>query len=45
MQENGASGFVRHVMDVYFIASLIKNLLVKAVFESYYLKLSLSVFL
>ena len=38
-------GFVRHVMDAlfsfHFLADLIKNLLVKLDFESYYLKLSL----
>jgi len=41
MQEKGCSGFVGHVMDVHSI----KKFLVKTVFESYCLKLSLPVFL
>ena len=46
IQEKGCSGFVRHVGCLfYFLASLIKNLLVKAVFASYYLKLSLPMLL
>ena len=46
MQEKGYSGFVRHVMDVlYFLASLIKHLLGKTAYTSYYLKLSLPMLL
>ena len=45
MEEKGCSGFMSHVVDVhYFIAGLIKNLLARAAFESYYLKLSLPSF-
>ena len=47
MQEERCLDFVRRVMDVHsiFLASLIKTLLVKAVFSSYYLKFSLPMFL
>ena len=47
MQEKGCSGLVRHGMDVdsIFLASATKNLLVKTVFASYCLKLSLPKFL
>ena len=46
MQEKGCPGFVRHVIgcSFYFLASLIGTLLVKLVFASYCLKLSLPVF-
>ena len=45
MQEVGYSGFFEayNECSFYFLASLIKNLLVKIVFASYYLKLSLPV--
>ena len=47
MEEKGFSGFCEacNGCSFYFIASLIKNMLVKTVFESYNLKLSLLMFL
>ena len=47
MQEKGCAGFLEAYSECldYFLASLIKNSLVKAVFARYYLKLSLPMFL
>ena len=47
MQEEVRSGFLKYIVDVnfYFLASLLKDQLVSPVFVSYYLKLSLSMFL
>ena len=47
MQDNGCSGFCEacNGCSFYFLASVIKNLLVKTVFPHYYLKLSLPMFL
>ena len=43
IQEIGCSGFVKHVMV--YVSILINNLLVKTVFSSYHLRLSLPLFL
>ena len=47
MQEDSCSGFVGRARDFscYFLFHFIKNFLVKKVFSSYHLKLSLPVFL